>query len=281
MDLEQIKDYFDKFKDKELNKEILECLSKQKKIEVENNEQLKAKEIWCLEQVYKIIDDYLMAFKELKDSKFFEAWCSLDRVDITFSFLRKHFNYTGNKYNLEFIEKKVKEFQKLFPYKCFMSRESVIKKERCSICNKIVTLRKFCGHKVGEIYNGEQCFRLVEEVEFLGVAIVKDPFDKYAVVFPEGKEYNYYMLEQLISHLKNPFEDWELKIEKRIKREYIQLGRNSNCVCGSGKKFKKCCLKTGENLYNHNRIILLDEAHVGMKPINNVQVNSWKGESHQ
>ena len=34
-----------------------------------------------------------------------------------------------------------------------------------------------------------------------------------------------------------------------MKREY-NIGRNDECPCGSGKKYKKCCLSTGkyENL---------------------------------
>ena len=33
-------------------------------------------------------------------------------------------------------------------------------------------------------------------------------------------------------------------------REYKKIGRNDPCPCGSGKKYKKCCLNTGkyENL---------------------------------
>ena len=33
-------------------------------------------------------------------------------------------------------------------------------------------------------------------------------------------------------------------------REYKKIGRNDTCPCGSGKKYKKCCLNTGkyENL---------------------------------
>lgn len=276
MNLQQIKDYLNEFDERELNPEILEYLAKQKKIEVEKDNQVKAKEIWCLEQVYKIINHYLVAFSQLKNGEFFEAWLSFDRADIEFSFLRRHFDYTGNKYNLEFIEKNIQQFQKLFPYQYFMSRESITKKERCSICGEIVKLRKPCGHIVGEIYNGEQCCRIIEEAEFLGVAIVKNPFDKYTVLFPEDREYNYYMLEQLISYLRHPFEKWELKVEKEIKKEYSHLGRNDKCICGSGEKFKNCCLKTGESLYDHHRILLFDRAHDNVKPINKVQINTWK-----
>lgn len=29
-------------------------------------------------------------------------------------------------------------------------------------------------------------------------------------------------------------------------REYPKIGRNDPCPCGSGKKFKNCCLRTGK-----------------------------------
>lgn len=29
-------------------------------------------------------------------------------------------------------------------------------------------------------------------------------------------------------------------------REYKKVGRNEPCPCGSGKKYKNCCLKTGK-----------------------------------
>lgn len=31
-----------------------------------------------------------------------------------------------------------------------------------------------------------------------------------------------------------------------IERDYRKIGRNEPCPCGSGKKYKNCCLKTGE-----------------------------------
>jgi uncharacterized protein YecA (UPF0149 family) len=29
-------------------------------------------------------------------------------------------------------------------------------------------------------------------------------------------------------------------------REYFKIGRNDSCPCGSGKKYKNCCLGTGK-----------------------------------
>lgn len=43
----------------------------------------------------------------------------------------------------------------------------------------------------------------------------------------------------------NPLEMINLRKRKPLKREY-NIGRNEKCPCGSGKKYKHCCLKTGE-----------------------------------
>ena len=33
---------------------------------------------------------------------------------------------------------------------------------------------------------------------------------------------------------------------KQLVRKHAKIGRNDPCPCGSGKKFKNCCMKTGE-----------------------------------
>ena len=35
----------------------------------------------------------------------------------------------------------------------------------------------------------------------------------------------------------------ELYAENERKQRYVGAGRNQKCPCGSGKKYKKCCLK--------------------------------------
>ena len=36
------------------------------------------------------------------------------------------------------------------------------------------------------------------------------------------------------------------KRPKQLVRKYEKIGRNDMCPCGSGKKYKNCCMKTGE-----------------------------------
>ena len=48
-------------------------------------------------------------------------------------------------------------------------------------------------------------------------------------------------------------------MEKKIRcfkvpiRDYIKLGRNDLCLCGSGKKYKHCCKLKGLVFVNKNK----------------------------
>jgi uncharacterized protein YchJ len=39
------------------------------------------------------------------------------------------------------------------------------------------------------------------------------------------------------------FKNWNLYTKKR---KYRKIGRNDTCPCGSGRKYKKCCLDSGK-----------------------------------
>ncbi|EPZ46364.1 SEC-C domain-containing protein [Alicyclobacillus acidoterrestris] len=274
MEKDDIKRYLQNFKGTMLDARIRDRLAEIKQVEVENGDQAGAKDTWCLEQVYKIVNHYVSAYSCLKENKHFDAWNHYDRADIEFSFLKKHLDYTDNKFKLLFIYNYIPKFQKLFPYQYFMSRESIVKSEHCSVCGQKLSLRQSCGHHVGEIYNGEQCFRVVDDLEFLGMAIVKNPFDKYTVLFPQGMEYNYHMLDKLVEHLDSPFEKWDLRISKELRKEYRNIGRNKPCPCNSGEKYKKCCYQSGNDRYEHYRILFLEKKTNFYEPV--TMINTWK-----
>lgn len=276
MDSLQISKYLQNFKGTDLKSNILDQLSRLKKIAVKQDDQKEAKNIWCLEQVYKVKNHYLTAYKQLIGKDHYSAWCELERANIKLYFLRRHLDYSGNKYDLEFIEKTINQLQMLFPYQYFSSRESTIKKWRCSICNEIISLRKPCGHEIGEIYNGEQCVRIAEDIEFHGIAIVMNPFDKYAVLFLDGKEYNYSMLDNLMENWISPYEKWELNITMDLNEEYKSLGRNDPCACDSNKKYKNCCLKTGGDRHKHYKLLFIDKDPRNIKHQGKCMFGTWK-----
>ncbi|MEO2206702.1 SEC-C metal-binding domain-containing protein [Paenibacillus pabuli] len=273
MDLLTVKNYLHNFRGTALNEDIPNHLKSLKAIEVSHNNQFVAKEIWCIEQVYKVIQGYLTAFRNLQEKKHFDAWLAFDRADIEFSFLRKHLDFQDNKFNLQFYDKMIFQYQKLFPYQYFMSREMVVKRASCSICGETVSIRRPCGHRIGEIYNGNHCGRIIEDAEFLAIAIVTNPFDKYTVLFLEGMEYNYAMLDNLLGQISGPHDDWDLDVLKEKREEYIKIGRNQPCPCNSGEKYKHCCHNTEKELFDHYRVTTHSKKSVSIIPMHTV--HTW------
>ena len=42
-------------------------------------------------------------------------------------------------------------------------------------------------------------------------------------------------------------------IIRKTHRKLIKVGRNDPCPCGSGKKYKNCCIETADGLYRVDR----------------------------
>lgn len=120
------------------------------------------------------------------------------------------------------------------------------------------------------------CLRIAGDLEFHGIALVKDPFDKYAVLFPEEKEYNYAVLEHFLENWTDPYIKWELNIYRELNDDYKRLGRNKHCLCGSGRKYKHCCLKTGDDRHDYYDINFLDVDPSKFKPLKRITLHSWK-----
>lgn len=232
---------------------------------VKQNDQKGAKQTWIYQTVVEIHSLYQEAFSLLQSKQYYEGWCKLERIEIAISGLKRHFHFDKTQFRLWQIEKNVKNLQVIFPYKIFASSEILKKKKKCSICDKEITIRKPCGHIVGEIYNGEMCHRVITEAEVLGLALVKNPSNKYSVPFltdeKTGKQidqYNYNAVEYLFNCIKSPYDFWELEVsQKETKKEdFGKTGRNDDCPCHSGKKFKKCCMENIGKKYPHYEFIL-------------------------
>jgi len=245
LELSQIKDF----------DELITAIKEYKAESVKTGNQEEAKRFWVFEQIVEIHKLYSNAFYLLKEKKYYEGWCQLERVEITFSFLKKHFSFENNQYNLFFIEKAVRNLQVIFPYRLFSSVELLKKEMKCSICDRKISVRNPCGHIVGEIYNGEQCCRIVTECDVLGIALVENPVNKFSVPFtvdPETNEqvdhYNYDTIDYIIELVQSPYEPWDLEIHKVLfpHSYYSQFAQEDFCPCGSGEKYKDCCiLKAG------------------------------------
>jgi hypothetical protein len=252
--IEDVKDYLRKAPhnfDSRNSDSARQLLASLKAKAVDANDQAEAKWIWCLEQIVEIQDKYIEAFHKLKTDKFYEAWCSFERVELELLFLSWHFQDPDGEFHVPFIARHTSRYQSIFPYKLFMSPELLEEEKTCTICNQVISIRNPCGHRVGEIYNGEMCSRRVTKAKILGMAIVHNPVQKYSVPFlsessGDGKKdhYNYSVVKYLIQRLESPFHEWEVEWTKRRHphSRFSHIGRNDPCPCESGKKYKKCCL---------------------------------------
>lgn len=252
---------------------IYEQIMKDKQGYVNNKDECNANYCWCLEHIYVVKKFYIDAYNSIQECNYEEAWNKLERIEIMLenlfnNMLEKNFIEFG----LEFIRNNVFSFQKLFPYHLFLSRESVIEEENCSICGKIITLRNRCNHKVGKVYMGELCIREVTRLDLKGIAVVKNPMDKYAVLKPQGIEYNYEALEQLKKDILGPYEKIVVNTNMIMNPEFEKCGRNEKCPCGSGKKYKYCCMGTERELIPHYEIIFSHR----IEPRNIRYVSSYK-----
>lgn len=256
-DLERIRSYLGDVKQREVNggqpltNGIEESLRDLKQRLVADRDHSGAKTIWCYEQILRIQNQYIVAFHKLKSGDFYEAWCLLEQVEIGQHFLQRHLAINKDSYELPFIQKHVTQFQALFPYKHFFSPGMLILKTECSICHKPRSIRRPCGHLLGEIYDGEMCARHVTKVKLLEVSLVTNPRQKYSVLFSTDPKtgdkvdhYDYSLVRYIAIGLRKPFDGWDMEWTKtrHPHSHYRHVARNDQCPCESGKKYKKCCL---------------------------------------
>jgi len=226
----------------------------------ENNEIL-ANKLWYFGSIFNIQKMYIEMFNLLKNNiydDYEKAWNLREQIDNMLSYHRGKSYYDKNFAYLQFINYVIKSIKPLFPYKMFLSREMIIKKEVCSICGATRGIRNNCGHKTGEVYMGELCCSKVEDAEFTGIALVENPTDEYAIAKLDDVKFNYEVLRLLMSGLNSPYDRWLLQETKMKKAEYKKIGRNQMCPCDSGKKYKKCCFNTENEIMPHYDIVYLD-----------------------
>ena len=153
------------------------------------------------------------------------------------------------------------KYEKLYPYKVFVSSEYVISKSHCSICGKSMQSLA-CPHRKGKIYWGDFAVEVIDEIkEIQAVCLVTHPEDKRCIIefqedndVPEKEKFK--KLDEFVKLKINPLQNFEIetKIERRRNTKIQKVNRNDLCPCGSGKKFKKCCIN--KMYYKHERNII-------------------------
>jgi len=266
-------------KNLELDSSVLDKIVLLKNKAIANCNEKVANELYLLQSIFNIQNNYIQMYNLLKnnsDEGYEKSWILREKIDIQMQIHRNSHDYNYDFAMIKFIDEAIKRYKYLYPYKLFSSREMVIKKERCSICGKVRSIRNNCEHIPGKIYMGQMCYSIVEDAELKGFAIVENPEDDYTFLKLEGTKFNYEVLNILMRGLNSPFDRWDLNIINELNEEYKKIGRNELCPCGSGKKYKKCCLGTEKASIQHFEIIFKDNPNPPMvKPhiINKILVD--------
>ena len=225
-----------------------------------NCDQRTAKLVWCLESIGRIQDHFLSAFLSIGKSEFMAAWYELERCEAELSFLSRHFSDEDDELGIEHIRTHSRQFQELYPYTMGFSPAYVIEEMYCSICNMKLTLRSKCGHKVGEIYDGEMCCRKISKAKMLHVSIVDSPAQKGSVLFPYGdNDRRLVLVKSVVDALKSPWHSWSYQKEERRQYHpaYQAAEPNDDCPCGSTRRYSSCCsnneTRTGPQVSIQNR----------------------------
>ena len=203
-------------------------------------------EFFVLSCYIYLFKSYTDMWLRIVDGQFSTSWgClqdSLDGLRIV-----KKFAFTKNSKTIDFLEFQLTQLERLYPYNIFTSIGAFFKRIECNICGRDMDTPE-CIHLKGELYNGEIAYGIVHEISPDHLSLVENPADKRCVFSYDDNSEQFKpvrFLSELICEKKLVITQFgELKYSKRrVKNEeFKRIGRNELCFCGSGKKFKHCCI---------------------------------------
>lgn len=224
---------------------LAEVLSEKQDAQTAGDE-IRANSLWAIQTVVDVHEQFVQMYEKLAAGKYYEAWCDAEQIEIALYNLAR--NSQGAYAVVHDLNRIIRQLQSLYPYRIFASYVMHVKKEECSICGKERSIRNFCGHRTGKVYNGELCCNIVTEAELKGIDIVENPVHKYSVLFisdADGRKdhYDYTLVAGLMKYWSKPFQYWryEIRIVYKQKAEFPGLTNDSYCPCGSGKTYGECC----------------------------------------
>lgn len=200
-------------------------------------------DLWVIERYVDFLAKYGHLWKSILDRRFSESWHLLqDALDHLRS-IKKFSNI-----DIEFFEDQLLELERTYPYNVFFSIGATVEFFECSICGKDIDSQE-CLHVRGNLYGGVMAYAIAKNITQLDhISMVSHPADKRCVVSYEddGEQFKLVRyVSSLMSSKRCRISDFgRLQFSKRLRPnpDYRKLPRNDHCFCGSGKKFKHCCI---------------------------------------
>ncbi|WP_160014961.1 SEC-C domain-containing protein [Pseudomonas sp. 8BK] len=201
--------------------------------------------LWVLDRFIELFEDYCQLWLAITSGRFSQSWVNLQDC---LSNLRNIKRFS--KITIEQLEEQLLQLEQAYPYKIFASIGAIVDHFECSVCGKNIDSFD-CPHMQGQLYGGEMAVAIAKEVTRLDhVALVKNPRDKRCVITLDDSDPGFsiinYIGELIDNKTCNIIGFSKLIFSKRLipNPNYQHKDRNEICFCGSGIKFKKCCINT-------------------------------------
>ena len=242
-------------------KEMLESFQR-------GNDEHRSNACWFLETVCETRGRFIDAISAIRDEQYFVAWCELERVEIGLLTLLRNAFLDASEFEIAQLLDLTQSWQKIYPYKWFMSPEILHKSVQCSICLTEVNPWSDCNHEPGIVYNGTFCSHIVTDLEFLSVSIVEDPVQKYSAIHirkdQSGRDveiYTYETVRFVIDRLASPFDRFSAKWIKVPHAHELFPNRTpaGPCPCECGRSYASCCMRRNGVLRPHLQIVFEKE----------------------
>lgn len=200
-------------------------------------------DFYVLQRYADFFSYYGQVWRLIAEQKFSASWNKLQDALDTLRLVRRF-----SRIDISDLEDQLIELEKTYPYNVFFSIGALVEKFECSICGQDIDSFQ-CSHRKGHLYRGRMAIGIAHNMMNLDhVAIVDQPQDRRCVVSYDdsGEQFNLIrLLSRLLKQRKYAISDFGLlQFSKRLKHnpEYKKIGRNDPCYCGSGSKFKHCCI---------------------------------------
>uniref|UniRef100_E6XJR1 SEC-C motif domain protein n=1 Tax=Shewanella putrefaciens (strain 200) TaxID=399804 RepID=E6XJR1_SHEP2 len=201
-------------------------------------------ELYVLNLHFQLLSSVSLYWREIEMEQYYQSWWNLqDALD---SIRRiKKFGY-GAGQAAKFFEEQLSSLEKIYPYKLFSSMGVIVECYECSICGSDMDSDE-CVHLKGELYAGEMALAVAKNIKYIDhIALVEDPKNKRLVIAPDDSSPVFNIFKLLVKGFDKQlkplgFSRTVITEFMRPNENWVKLGRNSKCFCGSGKKYKKCC----------------------------------------
>lgn len=218
---------------------------------------------WFLKTTCEVRGFFIRSINTIKNGEFYEGWCELERVELLLMALQRNPFLDVGEFKVLDLLQLVHEWQKAYPYKCFVSPAILYKTVQCGICFANVTPWSHCEHEAGIVYGGVCCHRVIVDAELVHLALVPDPVQKYSAIHMRKDEhgqdveiYDYATVQFIAERVASPFDRFRINWTKAFHPHelFSDRAKEGPCPCQSGRSYAGCCWQTQGVLRPHMQV---------------------------